>query len=207
MLCFSSGANAGNKPDTSNALQTPKIILVELYTGSRQASMYKKAGNTAYGDMLLAEADSVNTKIIADFNDNFNFCPVYYFYDTNANHILERSIEAILLDKNLRPVHFPPITHNEYRIVKYGYNIGPGHESSEAVFHSSGIRKKLLVLTPDYKPVPKPQPNGKKLSGPLYNKKSGVRYVYISKKTNSYYIPKAKHLNRAFERFFGKQAN
>jgi hypothetical protein len=188
-----------------NTLAEPKLILVELNTAHKQIAMYIKRGNTEYANMAAKDADAVIKCMIADFTDHFTFCPVYYFLDTNAHLILQRKMDNILFDKNLQPVQMPAISDDEYRIVKYGYNVRTTSENSpsiQSVNQAGGIQKKLMVLTPDYTTLPDREPDGRKFPNNISPRKLNPKYNYSSNKLNIYYKQSAKLLNNAYNRYF-----
>lgn len=206
LLCHCTNIVAQSKSNTID-LPIPKFILVELNTAHKQILAYKRAGNHKYAGIASADAKAVIDCMVADFNDNFNYCPVYYFFDTNAHLILQKHMDGVLLDTNLQPALIPKVEEGEYRIVKYGYNINTASNNSintQSVNQIDGIQKKIIVLSPDYTIVPKPEPDGRNLAGPLYGLKPNRKYAHTSKKLQIYYRPKAKHLNSAFKRYFSQ---
>ena len=100
----------------------PSAILVQLRTGSNQVKYYQKANRTEDLKKATEAIATANMKMVQDFNENFSYCPVYYFYDTNRQAVLAKSFSGVLLDKELNPIYDLqiPTTDTSYFIVRYG---------------------------------------------------------------------------------------
>ncbi len=193
----------------------PKAILVQLFTYQRKIDYYTKLQQPNEIKLLKQDTDSMITRMVSDFNDNFYYCPVYYFIDTNAHRVIKKDLDGILLDAQLQPVKNPVISGKDdnYQIVIFGYPIQKPTDnlkkSEYGDFFSSNYsvttayKQRLVVFDDEFDKVPLPLPNG---SNNVYGgalKKPSDHYVYTSKKFPIYYKPYAKNLSAKMYDFYG----
>ncbi len=53
-------------------------------------------------ETTISERDSYNNDLVAAFNDNYKFSPVYFMYDTSSVALKNGARKGFLLDENLR---------------------------------------------------------------------------------------------------------
>lgn len=187
--------------------KAPKIILVQLFTYQRRIEHFNKLHQPEKAKQAKTDADSVIKKMVMDFSDNFSYCPVYYFIDTNAKLIREKKFKGIILDKNLQPVDIDP--GKEYQIVLFGFpvdmisDVQTGNDDYYDTDYVIGDSKqKLVVLDGNYKKLKKPLPNGSnnKMKGALA--RPYEEYLYQSPLFEIYYRPYAKGLSVKMSGFY-----
>ncbi len=73
------------------------------------------------------DAREVVSRMILDFRVHFNYCPVYYYVDTNIELIRKKQYDGILLNEDLTPAKNALINRagNDYYIVYFGYAAAP----------------------------------------------------------------------------------
>ncbi len=192
--------------------KAPKAILVQLSTSSRKMDYYRRAKKQALVKQLETDVQNVMDKMVMDFNDNFNYCPVYYFMDTNANLVLEQKFDGVILDNQMHPISYIDLNAEDpYNIVLFGivtkdasnYN---GHDNSDpmdAGYNVGSTSHRLIVLNKDFKAINKPLPNGLnninrgKLRQPVSS------YIYDSPKFDIYYRPYARNLSAKMLSYYG----
>lgn len=81
-----------------DALYPPKAILIRLNTKTKAISHLKEKGLTAKADLLKVENDTLNARLMRDWKDHFDYCPVYFFADTNLNRVLEGRLTQVVFD-------------------------------------------------------------------------------------------------------------
>ena len=192
------------KPHPSEDYDWPKAILVQLNTYPNKMKAFRENGNGKMVHRLQIETDSVIKRMIADFTDNFTYCPVYYYFDTNATFIKNKQFDGILLDKDLHPLaKVPPLEGTAYRIVLFGRNVSPVQEHQttnkedlyDATYTTYPTKPGLVMLYPDFKDV------GYSRGGFTHKKTRQLRhpfqsYVYISPEfSDVLYMPYAKSLS------------
>lgn len=80
-------------------------LLVRLFEKENQIALLEKQGKSAsviqaYKDKIAKE----NNEIIDAFKNNFSFCPVYFFYSKDSEHIKNRDFkQGQLINKNGEP--------------------------------------------------------------------------------------------------------
>ena len=128
-----SAKNITNADDTDkNVRRFPSAVLVQLR--SERNRITALARDRKLLEQVKADAAAITTKMIADFHDNFTFCPVYYYVDTNVDLVKKRAFKGILFNADSTPVAHPAIsdTNQDYLIVYYGYPATQSHLADSA---------------------------------------------------------------------------
>lgn len=193
----------------------PKMILVQIFTYQRRIEYYSKLRKTDKIRQIQVDAENMTKKIIMDFTDNFSFCPVYYYMDTNAHLVQEKKYDGVLLDNNLQPVHVTP--DKTTQIILFGYPIAmagdlKSSKTNNDIYDSDYVvgegKQRLVVYDINFKKIARPLPNG---SNNIYGgkmEKAPEEYMYKSPAFDIYYKPYAKHLNEKmllFYVYYGKK--
>jgi hypothetical protein len=172
----------------------PSAILVQLRTGSNQAKYYQKGNKTEDLKKATEAISAANMKMVEDFNDNFSYCPVYYFYDTSRQSVLAKNFSGVLLDKELKPIDNPQVaaTDTSYFIVRHGVT-----EDAEE-WH-----KKILVAA-DHRGVQLRYPLPLKAYPKCVNKRVAdyKKYEFLATKYSVEYHGMAGAYNLTLQRFY-----
>lgn len=98
------------------------VVLVQLSTEHNRIEALCQQKKYAAAKEVAADAEKVITVMLKDFRDNFTYCPVYYYLDTNVNKIKARQFDGILLDTNLNTVANVPLHKDskDYQVIFYG---------------------------------------------------------------------------------------
>ena len=167
--------------------QSVRAVIVQLNTEQNKIRYFRKTGNNKEAESLSREAAEMQKKMISDFNDNFAYCPVYYYIDTNAELIRNKQFKDVLLymDGIVVKESVINVIDSDYLIVRYGFS-----ETNSAVRTGKG----LAVCDAKFNQLA------------FYEHATEVtmkQYVYISKKYDVEYYPCAKtfdyHLRRKYE--------
>lgn len=182
----------------------PKAILVQLPTYERRIAYFEKNNNKASLEILKRDADSMAKKMVADFTDNFNYCPVYFFYDNNIEKVKTRKFENVLLDNQLQQVSITVLsaTDSNYVIATFGNVVHSGNGGDEHALASS--KHRLQIFDHQYRIVKKPLPDGTNNVWGGKFKKDPESYKYESPKFDIYYTPYVAHYNGKLHVFYGK---
>ena len=191
----------------------PKAVLVQLFTYPRRVEFYQKTGHTASLDAFRDASADAAKKIVEDFNDNFDFCPVYYYYDTNAHLVREHKFSGILLNAAMRPaknVIIDKADTNYFIIVNsllMSEDFLPGgkqYSPDESVFNASDNvnynKARLVVL--DHKFRQLPRQTVRTAHGNVKPEKGIKHYKYSNTNHNLFYSGKAATLNENFKEFY-----
>ena len=172
-------------PNVPASAQAVKAIIIQINSEQNKLRYLQKAGNSKDAQNIADEAMEARKKMITDFNDNFSYCPVYYYIDTNADLVKNKQFKNVLLNPDGLPVKDPLISSSDsdYLIIRYGY---PDENTS--------VRnvKDLVIYTDKFTPsfrVHRHEPD-----------KTTRKYVFISRKYDIDYYPAAKELNQKLEK-------
>jgi hypothetical protein len=110
--------------------QFPRAVLVQLRSESNRITALTKAHRYRQVEEVKADAQKISMAMIKDFKENFHYCPVYYFMDTNLNQILEQRFDGILFESDSRIPATNIIVHpgdTDYVIAFYGFPVVQGY--------------------------------------------------------------------------------
>lgn len=199
LFSLSHGAYARKKkPKGTKA----KVVLVQLSTEHNRIDALLKEKKYAAAKEVATDAENVITVIMKDFSDNFSYCPVYYYLDTNINKIKNREFDGILLDSSLAPLTNAPLTKNskDYMVIYYGRPVAQSRHSrvqrdtTKYIFDSdTPFGRGLVVL--NYKFQQLRYFNTLNHSDPFFGPKKS-QYYYSSKHYNIEYSPLVPYLNK-----------
>lgn len=85
-----------------NKLKNGGALLVRLKTNSNTISRLKAAGNIDLATQVERETYLTNKIIIGSYLQEFNFCPVYFFYSNYSDSVKNKKLNGILVDTNLQ---------------------------------------------------------------------------------------------------------
>ncbi len=71
----------------------PSVVLVQLRAEKNRINALTKARKFKDLEIFKQDVTGVMIATIKDFKEHFNYCPVYYFIDTNTDAILEQKVE------------------------------------------------------------------------------------------------------------------
>lgn len=203
LLCFSESVQAQmiRRKKAYAYEKPPKAVLVELFTAYKRLD---RTQDSLSKPELVDALRKFNQKMVMDFEDNFKYCPVYYFYDSNIVAIQNGQINEFLLDGKLKKVNQSVIDDGDTTIFILYYGILVPDESTPFDAH---VTQKMLVAL-DYKgdlldfPLPRTaQPASYKT---FKSKKLNFFYKYTNKRTNTYYRVCAKRYSQTLFDFYGK---
>jgi hypothetical protein len=109
------------REDSASTGKYPSAVLVQLRSEHNRITALTK--DRRYADLAIVEHDNteVMKRIHLDFHDNFHYCPVYYYMDTNADLIKERKFEGVLINEDGTQAHnIIPAGDSSYVIAYYG---------------------------------------------------------------------------------------
>ena len=80
------------------------VILVRLMTREKSIQALKDAGHHEKAQAVVAQQKEENFEITKAFKENFDFCPVMFFYSSCTRQVRDREFQDCLLDANLDPL-------------------------------------------------------------------------------------------------------
>ncbi len=133
---------------------TPRVVLVQLRAESNRIKALQAAGATLKLSQLKSGQEKVMQAMIADFTDNFKYCPVYFFVDTNYEAVKAKKFAGVLLNRDLSPATNPPLngSSTNYLVVCYGSPAAPADgddKNSFAAKHDNGLPQGMGLVISD----------------------------------------------------------
>jgi hypothetical protein len=138
----------------------PKVILVQLRSESSKLNYF--LAHNLKKEFRLAQKDASNIRRVTknDFEENFKFCPVFYFIDSNLDYIKQQDFQDHVFTANGIPM--PPNTirrgDTNYFIVYYGhpqnqYAIDIGDQNLINTDNGEVLGKGLIFMNYRYEQV------------------------------------------------------
>lgn len=224
-ICLASPAIAQSKRPTLRQLKLeakkhpPKAILVEIFTRKRLIEYYTNSKQTKKLEALKQDIEGVKKAMVADFASHYNYTPVYFFYDTDADAIRDKKFEGVLLDKDLNPVKNIVLTSADtaYFIVYFGATAGSGatvsygfkdnNTDNSLVYSSDNIKReafRIRLLDPQFNELPQYVIRDAYDIDRKYRK--WPKYSYNSSLLKIYYWAFATQLDKNFRFFYEGQS-
>lgn len=182
----------------------PSYVLVQLSAERNRTNALVKANRPADLELFKSDVSRVMAAMVNDFHDHYSFCPVYYYIDTNLQHILAHNFKGYLLNSDLTPNYNPeiPDSSNDFLIVYNGIPTWQTNKKKwEATKHSNmgGKPNGNGLIINDH--------NMKQISYVYWldfdffnlkhrNRGKNKKYSFTSKKFNLEYLPSAAEFNR-----------
>jgi len=112
-----------SKSTTAADVKKIKYLLIQINTQTNKIEALNKAHYSDKAMEAQKDAIGVRTAIKNDFKDNFSYCKVYYFNDTDADKIKNKEFTNALRDGDGNLIANPEISNNDtnYLIAYWGY--------------------------------------------------------------------------------------
>lgn len=104
-------------------IKRPEYILVQLSTEINRMRNLEAHGTAKEVARLKKDLAAIYNVTRNDFQDHFNFCPVYYFFDTSLAEIKNHNFNGNIFDSNGSVLPDGYLTGDNYQIVYYGYPV------------------------------------------------------------------------------------
>ena len=208
----------------SSIHKSPVAVLAQLTTEHTKVERFAQLNDTKAVAEVQKDAVAANAAMMGDFEANFKYCPVYYFFDNNLDQIKNRHFDGVLMNADGSTATNLPIndTSKNYIEVYFGYSTRHGTDSKEDIGFSGSTLKKGLVICDyklkeigfiykyEYETIFRTiknsfRHNAKAIAKPgksdpkallAYDESEEVKYSYASQNYNISYIPYAKLLQK-----------
>jgi hypothetical protein len=182
--------------------------LVQLSSEQNRINALQKTKRYNDLERFKQEAEAVRNATIADFRDNFKFCKVYFYIDTNIQKVKDCQLEGVLLYSDLSPVTNISLADSceLNAIVYYGYpqwQTKKGKwDTTKSNFGESGkpYGRALVINDHQFRQIYYIY----WLDGDFFNlrflvkkKNRKNKYMYFSRKFELEYSPQAAELERS----------
>ncbi len=174
----------------------PKTVLVQLSSETNRINAISNAHQAKLLEEVTMDSKNAARAMINDFTDHFDYCPVYYFIDTNAEKVKMKNFTHVLLradGSEVNDVNIAPGT-GDYIIVYYGYPNEQNRRTGKGTDQpSSRPGRGLVILNSNYEQIT----YGYKLGWQEFylKRKKKNKYAYESKHFDIQYMPMAAGLN------------
>lgn len=95
-------------------------LLVRIKSQSKNIEKYRKANLTKVVNRIEKDRDKNTKKLMASFEKYFDFCPVYFFYDTDSYLLDEEQKTGFFINNNLERDASIILDKTDYLIFDYG---------------------------------------------------------------------------------------
>ena len=192
-------ASAKNKKEVPGK---PDFILVQLRSETSRINGAIKTKRADLLEVIKKDGAAIASAMMNDFKDNFKFCPVYFYMDTNMYKVINKQFDGILMDADGHYVQHVPINKDskDSRIVYYGKPV-PQYFFEKVVTDSSDYNYR--TSHPDYTGLVVCNNimqqmdffKSKGLGLRYYKKNVDTKYWYKSSKFEMDYFPIAKRFS------------
>ncbi len=136
----------------------PKALLVMLKTRKRQVK-YMAEHRPEKLPRVRKDIQGVMNATLNDFNDHFDYCPVFFFADTMIDEIMAGHFRNVLLDRNMRPSAQTvlPDGDTSFFVADFGHM----SQTSKNEFPAEGnvsLREVLIAMDHNFEVLEWPRP-------------------------------------------------
>jgi hypothetical protein len=179
----------------------PKAILIQLSTGYTRLN---RAGREEFKEQLKKDMKISNERMILDFQENFTFCPVYYFNDSDIRYIINHEFFGYLRDAKRQLIrdHVMQEGDTNFFILHFGYMLNEDENDLDLP-----LSQRMLIAS-DHKGemlrYPLPATTYFTDTRKLKNKRYKSEYRYNSHHTDVEYRPRALQYSALLKNFYSK---
>ncbi len=183
--------------------RNPQAVLVQISTERNRINALTRDKKYKELAEVREDAAGVAATMKLDFKDHFDYCPVYYYMDTDIERIKNMQFEGVLFNGDGTPVKKPGISSRSknYLIAYYGYPVADANRDNPATDsvkyrYNSGepMGKGLVVNNYKFQQVGYFYKFGYQEA--LFTKKTNKKYIYHSKHFDIDYFPQAEKFNK-----------
>lgn len=129
----------------------PKALLVIIPSESNRRAALQNMHDTKKLSLLEDAVKNVQRKMVMDFTDNFHYCPVYFFVDTNQAKIKALQFDGILLDSTLKPATNPVLANGDTNFIVGCYGImSPTHDTTASTAEAYKKHQDIATQTQSF---------------------------------------------------------
>lgn len=127
------------------------VLLVRLQTGKLRAEALRKNGHPDLAQQEEEKQKKLNTQLVKAIRDNFNFCPVYFFYAEQSSFVKEGKLDSLqLLGNDLSIDNTVSVSGRAITIAEFGTPDDGGTGTS--------VETGFLIRDTNFKQYPAPFP-------------------------------------------------
>jgi hypothetical protein len=122
------------------AIKKPQAILFMLHENERKIDQLKEMNRKLDADQVTLETQNINNALIDYLSSSVTFCPVYFFYSSDFDHVIQKNWDSVNFVNN-RP------TAKQLE----SYFIGDYNEPSGIYLHDENFQELDFML--NYTPI------------------------------------------------------
>jgi hypothetical protein len=122
------------------AIKKPQAILFMLHQNERKIDQLKEMNRKLDADQVILETQNINNALIAYLSSSVTFCPVYFFYSSDFDHVIQKNWDSVNFINN-----GPTAKQLE------SYFIGDYNEPSGIYLHDENFQDLDFIL--NYTPI------------------------------------------------------
>ncbi len=122
------------------AIKKPQAILFMLHENERKIDQLKEMNRKLDADQVILETQNVNNALIAYLSSSVTFCPVYFFYSSDFEQVIQKNWDSVNFINN-----GPTAKQLE------SYFIGDYNEPSGIYLHDENFQELDFML--NYTPI------------------------------------------------------
>ncbi|MBE9466688.1 MAG: hypothetical protein IMY72_00005 [Bacteroidetes bacterium] len=97
------------------------VLLVRLKTKKMSISALKEIGKNELAHKVEIKQSNLNKEIISAFRDNFDFCPVFFFYSDYSQNIRDKQFDKVVfLNDNLLSDNISTFDNRNFFTAEFG---------------------------------------------------------------------------------------
>ena len=98
-------------------------LLVRLRGYQKQINVFAERGDTSMVRLMMQKRVTLNRSIMNAFASEFDFCPVYFFYNYDTKKIKSKDFKSVFINKNLAIDSTILFDLDTFLIGELGYNL------------------------------------------------------------------------------------
>jgi hypothetical protein len=122
------------------AIKKPQAILFMLHQNERKIDQLKEMNRKLDADQVILETQNINNALIAYLSSSVTFCPVYFFYSSDFEQVIQKNWDSVNFINN-----GPTAKQLE------SYFIGDYNEPSGIYLHDENFQELDFML--NYTPI------------------------------------------------------
>ncbi len=144
------------------------VLLVRLRSYKKQIEIYQDKGLFDRVEQIKKERDARNHKIMLAFEEAFDYCPVYFFYNSDTEKIKNKNFSNVFINRQMKLDSSIVIHPKDYYIGEFGYHnaytenmdysqqeASDSHLNRATDFSNYGF----VIMDSQFKMLPKPFPS------------------------------------------------
>lgn len=98
-------------------------MLVSLHGFAKQINAYRENGNEQMARNIEYKRDEINRTIVDAFITEFDFCPVYFFYNYDSKKIKEKNFDNVFVNSDLKNDSLIEFDLETFMIGSLGFSV------------------------------------------------------------------------------------